>query len=136
MCPCHPGRRPGIHNHQILDQSKLYLWVPLDPGSQPGMTKISHSKIFLTECHAQIGFKRDLIFYMCVKGFRGRVKESCFLLSLAHPTNFYKSPCRRAARPSGNVDNVSLNQTKNHVFLCFLSSGFATSKTSRIAFSS
>jgi len=33
----------------------------MDPGSLPGMTKITQFRIFSAICHAQTGFKRGLI---------------------------------------------------------------------------
>ena len=33
----------------------------MDPGSLPGMTKTSHSKVFFTEYHTQIGFEKNLL---------------------------------------------------------------------------
>jgi len=51
-------RRFGLRHNFIAGIYK----IAMDPGALPGMTKISHSKIFLTECHAQIGFERGLMY--------------------------------------------------------------------------
>ena len=53
------GRCFGLRPNLIAGIYK----IAMDPGALPGMTKILHSKIVLTECHAQIGFERGLTYF-------------------------------------------------------------------------
>ena len=102
-------RRFGLRLNLIAGIYK----IAMDPGSLPGMTKISHSKIFLTECHAQIGFERGLM-YRTMGGLLAGLLLLLFsstttpLHAISYGSN---TACSRSARvyyPSVDADNTML----------------------------
>ena len=101
------GRCFGLRPNLIAGIYK----IAMDPGALPGMTKISHSKIFLTERHAQIGFERGLM-YRTMNGLLAVLLVFLTLTTTLNAVTYGSdtTPSRptRCYFPAADVDNTIL----------------------------